>query len=211
MAEGRVIVGFSNPYVAKYNNAGGAVTYTEGMRLARGVSVSLSVEASDGNDFYADDVIAESENGLFAGGKVKLTVDGLHDAADRFISGLPEPTPIKYGDNQTVNVQKYTASAKPPYVGIGFIIQYRSGGVTTFVPMILTKAKFQTHGTEASRKEGTISWQTQELTADLSRDDTPDESWKWVAEGQTSRTAADAILQALLGVAVSSVSDGKEA
>ena len=210
MAEGRVIVGFSNPYVAKYNNAGGTVTYTDGMRLARGVSVSLSVEAADGNDFYADDVIAESENGQFSGGQAKLTVDGLHDVAERFIAGLPEPVAMKYGEDKTVNVQKYTVTAQPPYVGIGFIIQYRSGGVTTYVPMILTKSKFQTHGTEASRREETVSWQTQELTADLSRDDTPDEAWKWVAEAQTTQAAADAILQGLLGVGVSTGSDAAE-
>ena len=210
MPEGRVIVGFSNPYVAKYNNAGGNVTYTEGRRLARGVSVSLSVETADGNDFYADDVVAESENGQFAGGQVKLTVDGLHDEADRFISGLPEPVPMEYGEDKSVNIQKYTVGAQPPDVGIGFIIQYRSGGVTTFVPMILTKGKFQTHGTEATRREGTVSWQTQELTADLSRDDTPDQAWKWVAEAQTSGEAADAILQGLLGVGVNAGGDDAE-
>lgn len=56
MANGRVLTGFSKPYVAEYSASGNTVTYKSGMILARGVSVSLSVEASDDNIFYADNV-----------------------------------------------------------------------------------------------------------------------------------------------------------
>lgn len=41
MANGKVITGYSKPYVALYNNNGGTITYTSGMPLARGVDVSL--------------------------------------------------------------------------------------------------------------------------------------------------------------------------
>lgn len=199
MKEGKVIVGFSNPYVAKYNNAGGTVTYTDGRRLARGVKVSLDVESSDDNDFYADDVVAETENGQFAGGTANLTVDGLLAETEKFIAGLPEPESVPVGD-QEVKVYKHGTKAVPPYVGIGVIVQYCSGGKNTFVPIILTKAKFQTAKLEAATREKETSWQTQDLVADLSRDDTPDQNWKWVVEDQDSREAADAILRQLLNV-----------
>lgn len=199
MKEGKVIVGFSKPYVAKYNNAGGTVTYTEGMRLARGVKVSLDVESADDNDFYADNAIAETENGQFAGGSVTLTVDGLQAAADRFIAGLPEPESVTVGEKE-VKIQKYGVKAVPPYLGIGFIVQYQSGGVRTFVPIILCKGKFQPAKLDAATKEKDVSWQTQDLVADLSRDDTADQNWKWVIEDQTSEEDADAILRSLLNV-----------
>ena len=201
MKEGRVVVGFSNPYVAKYNNAGGTVTYTDGRRLARGVKVSLDVDSSDDNDFYADDVVAESENGQFTGGTANLTVDGLLAESEKFIAGLPEPETVTVGDRE-VKIYKHGVKAKPPYLAIGFIVQYRSDGKNTFVPTILTKAKFQTAKLEASTREKETSWQTQDLVADLSRDDTPDQNWKWVMEDQDSREAADAILRQLLNVAV---------
>lgn len=206
MKEGKVIVGFSNPYVAKYNNAGGTVTYTDGRRLARGVKISLDVESSDDNDFYADDVVAETENGQFAGGTANLTVDGLLAEAERFIAGLPEPESVSVGD-QEVKVYKHGTKAVPPYVGIGVIVQYRSGGKNTFVPIILTKAKFQTAKLEAATREKETSWQTQDLVADLSRDDTPDQNWKWVVEDQDTREAADAILRQLLNVTANQVTE----
>ena len=53
-----VTIGFSKPYVAKYSAAGTNVTYTGGMDLGRGVSLSLDIETADDNNFYADNVIA---------------------------------------------------------------------------------------------------------------------------------------------------------
>ena len=199
-ANGRVVTGFSHPYVAKYNNNGGTVTYTDGMRLARGVNVSLDVEVSEGNDFYADNEVAESENGQFSKGKLNLTVDGLHPEAERFVLGLPEPVTKQIGEDKTVNIQQYPAAVEAPYVGVGFIIEYRSGGVDLYVPMIVTKGKFQTPGTKADTREDSRNWQTQDLVADIARDDTPKHNWKWVADGQTTEAEADAILQALLGI-----------
>lgn len=201
MANGKVVIGFSHPTVGLYNNAGGGTTkYTKGMRLARGVDVSMDVETSDDNEFYADNVVAESESGKFSGGTLKYTVDGLHDAAERFIYGLPEPEAIAYGENKSVNITKYGDNSNPPYVGAGHIIVYESGGVTTYQPMILPKVKFATHGTEAQTKEKEKNWQTQDLEATICRDDTPNHEWKWLVEEQTTEEAALEILDALLGV-----------
>ena len=51
MAEGKVCTGFSDPYVAIYNESGGVITYTGGMRLARGVEVSIEPEVGDTDPF----------------------------------------------------------------------------------------------------------------------------------------------------------------
>ena len=200
MAAGRVCIGFSYPNVANYNLAVKTVTYTEGMRLARGVKVSLDIETSDDNDFYADNVAAETDGGQFVSGTAKLTVDGLHQAAERFISGLAEPEEVAYGDSK-VKVTKHGKNMNPPYLGIGFIVKYRSGGVDTYQPTILTKGKFKTAGLDAETQGKEIDYQTQELEADLCRDDTETEDWKWTAEEQKTEAAALAILDGLLSVA----------
>lgn len=212
---GKVCTGFSRPYVAKYNNAGGAVTYTAGMRLARGVSASISPEASDDNNFYADNIVAESENGRFTGGTLGLTVDGLLQEAERLIFGLPAPEEVAYGESKKVNVLKYGDNAEPPYVGVGFVVEYQSEGATSYAPVILTKAKFKTSGTEAQTREDTKNWQTQELEATLCRDDTANHAWKWVAEDQPTEEAAAAIIEGLFNVAQAqsggaSVSDAED-
>ena len=67
-AAGKVCTGFSKPYVAKYSNAGGVVSYSGCMQLARGVSVSLSLDTTDDNNFYADNIVAETAAAVFTSG-----------------------------------------------------------------------------------------------------------------------------------------------
>ena len=199
-AAGKVCTGFSDPFVAKYACSGGAVSFTAGMRLARGVSVSVSPDASSDNNFYADNEVAESENGKFSGGTAKLTVDGLHQAAERFIYGLPEPEEVPYGESQKANFTKHGSDAVPPYVAIGVVVRYESGGVETYVPTIFVKTKFKTHGTEAKTQGETKDWQTQDLEATLHRDDSDKHNWKWVGDDLASRTEAVAVLKGVLNV-----------
>lgn len=200
MAAGKVCTGFSLPYVAIYDAASGNPTYTKGQRLARGVSVSISPEASDETPFYADNGIAEVSPGVFTGGTVNLTVDGLHQEAERLIMGLPEPDSVTVGESGDVKVTKYGDKATAPYVGIGFLARYCSGDGVTYVPVVLRKARFQAPGMEAATEEGSVSYQTQSLTATLLRDDSTDHAWKWLAEDQPTEDAAEAILKAFLNV-----------
>lgn len=193
MANGRVLTGFSLPYVASYTvSTAGVVSYSSGQILARGVNVSLSVEVADSNDFYADNVAAESIPGTFASGECTLTVDGLLDAASALILGLPAAETdgfVHYGDEMN-----------PPYVGIGFICRYMSGGETTYVPVILPKCRFQTPSLDAATQEDSIDWQTQELVANVLRDDTSEHNWKWVGAGLTTEALAEAKIKTAFSI-----------
>lgn len=211
MAAGKVCIGFSNPFVAKYNCTDGAVSFTEGMRLARGVSISISPEVNDDNDFYADNVVAESDSGTFAGGTATLTVDGLHQAAERFIYGLPDPEAVTYGDKKQAMMTKHGLKAEAPYVGIGVVVRYQSGGQITHVPIILVKTKFKTSGTEAATQEESKNWQTQDLEATLCRDDTSDANWKWVGEDLLSEDEAVAVIKGIFSVADDAAAENAEA
>lgn len=200
MAAGKVCTGFSKPYVAKYSATGSTVSYTGGMVLARGVDVSIEPKVGDSNPFYADNIEAENVPGVFTGGTVTLTVDGLQDEAEKFILGLPESESLSYGEEQTAQITSYGDTMDIPYVGIGFIVRYMSGGVTTYAPMILTKARFQTPSTSAATQEESIEWQTQGLTADLMRDDSANHDWKKVAADVDTEAEAEEILKAMLKI-----------
>lgn len=200
MAAGRVITGFSKPYVAKYSASAGTVTYSDGMVLARGVSVEISPEVGDASPFHADNIEAENVPGVFTGGTVTLTVDGLLDAADTLIFGLPEPENVSYGESKTADVYSYGDSMQIPYVGIGFIVRYMSGGVVSYVPMILTKASFNTPSTSAETQEESIEFQPQALTADLMRDDSTNHNWFRRGEGFATEAEAEELLKALLNI-----------
>lgn len=199
-AAGKVCTGFSLPYVATYSASGGSVTYADGQKLARGVNVTISPEAADDNVFYADNVAAETIGGTFSGGTVSLTVDGLLVAAEKLIMGLPAATSQAVGSG-TVSVYEYGDAQEIPYVGIAFIARYMSDGVTTYVPFLLTKARFNTFETAAATQEDAIDWQTQSLEAVLMRDDTANHNWKKLAEDQTTEAAAEAVIKAWFSIA----------
>lgn len=197
MAAGRVLTGFSMPYVATYSASGSTITYTGASQLARGVSVAIAIESGDGSTFYADNVAAEGTGGVFTGGTVTLTVDGLKDAARKLIEGLANPTEVTVGSD-TVDVYSYDTDQVIPYVGIGFVARYMENGATTYVPVVLTKCQFDVDGMEAATQAESVEFQTQELTATIMRDDSAKHCWRKIAEAQETETAAVAVITALL-------------
>ena len=193
MAHGRVRVGFSLPYVATYVNTSGTISYTGGMRLARGVNVSMSPEYSDNTDFYADNDVQESEGGTFSGGTCTLTCDDPLAAAKALIEGTPAADTdgwVKHGD-----------TVSKPYVGLGWIVEYVSGGVHSWVPTVVRKAKLASVDDEAATREDGVEYQTSAMEFALSRDDSANHEWKWVNEaGFSTEAAAEAALKTALGI-----------
>lgn len=200
MEAGRISIGFGRPYVGLYSANGGSPTYSSGRRLARGVSVSIQPETSENNEFRADNVVAETQAGVFTGGTLTLTVDGLLQESECLIYGIPEPEDYIYGESKKVKMLKYGDDANIPYVGVGFIAEYMSGGVKTYVPVIIRKVQFSMSAISHSTEEKTYNWQKQELTATIMRDDSPNHDWKWLAEGQQTEAEAEEILKAVLNV-----------
>ena len=198
MANGKVCIGFSKPMVAQYSASAGTVSYTGCIPLARGVSVSIEPTVSDDNIFYADNVAAENEGGAFTGGTVTLETDHPLDEAEKMIFGLPAEEEITVGEKK-VKVKSYGDNAKPPYVGIGFIVAYMQGGVTTYAPVVLRKGKFKVPSENAKTKEDKIDWQKKTLVAALMRDDSATHDWKQVAEDQDTEEMAETVLKAMLG------------
>lgn len=193
MANGRVLTGFSLPYVALYTASAGSVAYSSGQILARGVSVELDVNsASDDNIFYADNVAAETVAGAFTGGTATLTVDGLKEAASRLLLGLPAAGADGFTD--------YGDSATIPYVGLGFICRYMSDGVSEYVPVVLTKCRASMPNLSANTQEEDIDWQTQELSFNVMRDDSTNHTWQKVGAGVATEAAAEAKIKTLFGI-----------
>jgi len=187
MAAGKVCTGFSLPYVALYSCTEGTIAYTSGQKLARGVDVSIEPDTSDDNNFYADNVAAETDGATFTGGTLSLTVDGLHSAAERLIMGLPEADTagwVTYDDDQSA-----------PYVGVGFIARYQEAGEVSYVPMVIVKACFNQMQSSFATSEDSKNYQTQTLTAQILRADDAKHSWKKV---QTTEYATEALAEAAL-------------
>lgn len=190
-AAGRVCTGFSKPYVATYSNSGTTVTYSSGQLLARGVSVNLQPESSEDNNFYADNIVAESGAGEFVGGTVELEVDGLFRDTEDLIFGAPEAVDGWVADGD---------ASSAPFCGVGFIVRWMSDGTTTYQPVVLPKVKFNIPEEERATQEDEIDWQTTTLTATLMRDDTEDKNWRYRGTAFSSEASAEAALKEFLGI-----------
>ena len=191
MAAGRVCTGFSKPYVAIYSNTGTSVTYSSGQLLARGVSVNLQPESAEDNNFYADNIVAESAAGEFIGGTVELEVDGLFRDTEDLIFGAPEAVDGWVADGDQNDV---------PFVGIGFIVRWMTEGTTSYQPVVLPKAKFSIPEEERATQEDKIDWQTTTLTATVMRDDTENKNWRYRGSSFSSEAAAESALKVFLGI-----------
>lgn len=190
-AAGRVCTGFSKPYVADYAAEQGQVSISNPMVLARGVEVNIEPDTADDNNFYADNQLAESAAGMFTGGTLTLTVDGLNPAAESYIMGLPERGSdgwLNVGDDQAI-----------PYVATGYIARYMCGGVTMYRPEIILKTKYNQLGIDAKTQEDQIDWQTRELSAVVMRADDSNHNWKLLGNDWSTEAEAETELVARLG------------
>lgn len=199
MANGQVGTGFSKPFIAKYSNAGTVVTYTNGMDLARGVDNELSIETSDANIFYADNVEAESAGARFTGGTVSITVDGLLYAARKLAFGITNESTLTV-NSSSVKVLEYDDEQEVPYLGYAFVQRVLEDGVTYYVPIVLPKIQFTPETVSAATQEEEIDWQTTALEANIFRSDDEKHRWLRIAERQTTEAAAVAVYKAMLGI-----------
>lgn len=192
-ASGKVTTGFSFPYVGKYGVSSGEITYTSVQELARGVSVDVQPDQPDDNQFWANNQQAESGPTRFRSGTATLTVDGLLTSALRVIRGLPAAGSDGWtavGDSENV-----------PYVGIGFLQRWMSGGVEGWTPIILVKTKFDIPpDTMSTETADGIDWQTQALTAKIYRAENANHDWKWIGSDFDSESGAKTALLTKLGV-----------
>lgn len=200
MANGQVGTGYSMPFIAEYNNAGGVVTYSNGMDLARGVNNELSIETSDANIFYANNVQAESAGAHFTGGTVSITVDGLLYGARKVAFGINGESTVTVG-SKSVKVLDYDDQQNAPFLGYAFVQRVMEDGVTYYVPIVLPKIQFTPEAISAATQEEEIDWQTTPLEAKIFRSDDATHKWLRIAERQTTEADAVAVYKAILGIA----------
>lgn len=195
-----VTTGFSKPYVAKYSASGQTVTYSGGLKLGRAVSMTLDIETADDNNFYADNVLAETESSNFTSGSATITVDGLDNDAAALILGLGATQELQV-NSAPINMQGYGQAMQAPYVGYGCVRRTQMQGKVQYWPYILPKVKFSIPGDEVETSEDQINWQTQELSATVQRDDTAAANWKLISEeGMDTEAEAEAAVKAFLSI-----------
>lgn len=134
---------------------GAAITYKAGKVIGKAISANLTWNRNN-NPLYADDTIAEDDNGVTSG-SIELNVDDLSDEARGYVLG-----------EKTVTVgqgtEYETSEEAAPYVGFGYIRVRRKNGATTYQACWYHKAQFGEGSENAQTKGENIEWQTPTIT-----------------------------------------------
>ena len=183
-------IGLSKPYYAVYTNTGTAVTYASGAVMGKATEANIEIETTDDNNLYADNAIAETDRS-FAGGTLTLSTDDLSQEVSKAILGLREEalTDITGITDEDVSELIYDDQQATPYLGVGFIIKKKVGGVYKWRGVVLTKVMFSVPSDAATTQGETIEWQVPELTATIMRDDSATHMWKREATFTTEAQA----------------------
>lgn len=187
-------IGLSRPYIAKYINTDGVITYEGGKRMGKAVKVSVEIESGDPKDFYADNGVCESDRS-FAGGKLGITTDDLEQDVSALILGVTT-SEITVGEERVTEIV-YDDSMEAPDLGFGVIIKKKKGGVYKWRAIVLTKIKFSVPSDSATTQGESIEWQTPEAEATIMRDDSERHAWKREATFDTEAKAEAYIKQVL--------------
>ena len=204
LASGQVVTGFSYPVVALYSiNTSGNVVYSSGRDLARGVKIDPQVEtAGDDNTFYANNRAAETAQRRFKSGTLGLTVDGLLIDSEKLIMGLSTAavSTVTVSTGSTVTMTDYGDAQEIPSVGVGAVVRSQSNGVELFRAVVYPKVCFDQFALPAETQGEDIDWQTTELSAQISRDDTANHNWQRVSEVLETELQAYNTVRVILGL-----------
>ena len=151
-------IGMQHVVVAKVATEveGQELTYSAGMVVGKAIQGNLTWERND-NPLYADDAMAENDNGA-TGVTLELGTDDILDAVRVYMLGDSE---IAMG--QDAEPEYETNGNGAPYVGIGYMRVRRKNGVTTYQANWFHKAQFAENNENAQTKGQNIEWQTPTL------------------------------------------------
>lgn len=193
-------IGLSKPYYAIYTAEDETVTYSGGGIMGKATEANVEIETSDDNNLYADNAIVETDR-VFSGGTLTLSTDDLSSEVSKAILGVQEEaiTGITGVTDTEAKELVYDDRQSAPYLGVGFIIKKKVGGVDKWRALVLTKVMFAIPADAATTQGESIEWQVPELSATIMRDDTANHVWKREVT-LTTEAQAEAYIKARLGI-----------
>lgn len=193
-------IGLSKPYYAIYSNSGGTVRYSSGGLMGKAIEVDVSIESANDNNLYADNIIAETDR-TFGSGTITLTTDDLSQAVSKAILGVQEATITGITGITDTSPKEliYDDRQASPYLGIGFIIKKKVGGVDAWRAIVLRKVMFSVPADAAETQGESIEWQTPTIEGTVMRDDSTYHTWKSETT-LTTEAQAEAYIKSRLNI-----------
>lgn len=177
------------------NTAGQEPTYSAGQVIGKAITGNLSI-TRNANPLYADDIVAEDDNGIVAM-SLELGLDDLDEEAQVTL-GLKK----KVQGTGESDATYYDTSDSAHEVGVGYIRVRRKGGVTTYQGVWIYKSLFSMEAENSQTKAEGIEWQTPTITgrcAGLSITGTGEATFRKIKNFNTE-SAATTWLDGLAGI-----------
>lgn len=134
---------------------GSEPTYSAGMVAGKAITGNLTINRNN-NPLYADDVIAEDDNGITSM-ELELGLDDLLEDVQEYM-GLLEKKTTGTGSDAVDTYFDTDDSASD--VGVGYIRVRRKNGVTKFQALWIFSALFSIESENSQTKGETIEWNT---------------------------------------------------
>lgn len=196
------ITGLSKPIVADYTADGNNVTYAKILAVQKAVEYSAEVESAEDNDLYGDNVIAESAAGRFTSGSLTLKTTDFTPELSASLLGAKTATRSIGG--KEVKEVVFDDDQKTTEKGFGIIEEHQIDGITTYLPIVFSRVKFNIPAKAATTRGKEIDWQTPEITGTILRSDQVDANYNhpWQISPETAFTTeadAEAYIKTLFG------------
>lgn len=129
-------------HCAKYNNNGGAITYTNVQEVGDAMTATLEMRFAEGR-LYAESTLAEFMRKA-TGGTIALGVKYIKNAAQQLMFGSSSKTRSITAGGSSQNVSSLVLGAKstPAYVGVSFYAPDMIDGVEKYTCVFASKCLF---------------------------------------------------------------------
>ena len=139
---------------------GAEPTYGTGFDVGKAITGNLTINRNT-NPLYADDAIAEDDNGV-TGMELEMGLDDIMEDVQDSLGILKKVAGQSTGDDTF-----YDTSAPAKDVGVGYERVRRKNGVTTYQGIWIYKTKFSKNNENSKTKGETIEWQTPTINGRL--------------------------------------------
>lgn len=183
----------------EYDDASNKVTYSESAAATEKLtSYEVTPNASDDNNLYGDNAVAETADGIFTDASIKIGTTELTTATSKKLYRI-KTTTLTAGE-KTLTALVYDDSTASNVVGVGLIEEHQDRNKDFYRGVILPKVKFKITSDSAETRGDSISWKTPEIEGtvlksdeEATKDTDPDNPWKIVFDAASEKEALDTI------------------
>lgn len=190
--------GLKGFYVATLSETGSNISYTNGKKVSKAVSLSES-RSYDEAKLYADDGLADSVKAL---SELALTMvpDGLTPEEESALIGKTLNASLTIGEGTLTNAYTTGDNDEGSAVGFGCYVQERIAGVASYKAIIYPKVKFApSDSVEYSTRGESTEFVTTEYSGKAYKPDVPPKDYI-IEVPCTTENEAEGIIRAVLAV-----------